>query len=202
MRDRVKEFQEAGIAGIDLYLACFGPALQVFSDAWPLTRGRARQQRKQKQKELYEQFDPYGVTPEDALDAARREVKQWRMEQLATIKRQHHLDALTEWYVLAWDAFRAPRFPADEGLKLARVVGLDFDLQVKNVVCQVKGDDIALWDSKTRRGNGSVGHIGAECIIDTLHQVAAVIREQNTGAGQVLLEKREAARRSHVADRT
>jgi len=30
---------------------------------------------------------------------------------------------LTEWYVLAWDAFRAPRFPADEALKLSRVVG-------------------------------------------------------------------------------
>ena len=52
------------------------------------------------------------MRPEDALEAARREVKQWRMEQLATVKRQHHLDALTEWYVLAWDAFRAPRFPA------------------------------------------------------------------------------------------
>ena len=32
------------------------------------------------------------------------------MEQLATFKRNHHLDPLTEWYVLAWDAFKAPRF--------------------------------------------------------------------------------------------
>src|ERR1019366_9497396 len=30
VRAKVKEFQEAGIGGIDLYLACFGPALQVF----------------------------------------------------------------------------------------------------------------------------------------------------------------------------
>src|SRR5207302_2647686 len=69
------------------------------------------------------------------------------MEQLATVKRQHHLDALTEWYVLAWDAFRAPRFPADEALKLARVVGLDFDQDIKKRVCEVKGDDVILWDS-------------------------------------------------------
>jgi hypothetical protein len=49
--------------------------------------------------------------------------------------------------VLAWDAFRAPRFPADEALKLARVVGLDFDQDVKKLVCEVKGDDVILWDS-------------------------------------------------------
>ena len=63
------------------------------------------------------------------------QVKRWRMEQLATVKRNHHLDPLTEWYVLAWDAFKAPRFPVDEALKLARVVGLDFDQQVKNQIC-------------------------------------------------------------------
>jgi len=54
----------------------------------------ARPQPKAKQRELFEEFDPYAVRPEDALEAARREVKQWRMEQLATVKRQHHLDAI------------------------------------------------------------------------------------------------------------
>jgi hypothetical protein len=95
---------------------------------------------------------------------------------------------LTEWYVLAWDAFRAPRFPADEALKLARVVGLDFDQQVKNVLCQVKGNDVVLWDSKTRRDAGKLGHVGDECMVDTLHQAAWTAREQNTGAARSLLE--------------
>jgi adenine-specific DNA methylase len=188
VRAKVKEFQEAGVGGIDLYLACFGPALQVFTEAWPLTRGTARPQPKTKQKGLFEEFDPYSVRPEDALEAARREVKQWRMEQLATVKRQHHLDALTEWYVLAWDAFRAPRFPADEALKLARVVGLDFDLDVKKKVCEIKGDDVVLWDSVTRHRNGSLGHVSAECMLDTLHWAAKTAREQNTGAAQSLIE--------------
>ena len=128
---RVAEFQEAGIGGVDLYLACFGPALQVFSENWPLTRGTAghpiQASRRRTSRPSRRGFDPYAVRPEDALDAARREVKQWRMDQLATVKRKHHLDPLTEWYVLAWDAFKAPRFPVDEALKLARVVGLDFD---------------------------------------------------------------------------
>jgi adenine-specific DNA methylase len=188
VRAKVKEFQVAGIGGIDLYLACFGPALQVFTEAWPLTRGTARPQPKTKQRDLFEEFDPYSVRPEDALEAARREVKQWRMEQLATVKRQHHLDALTEWYVLAWDAFRAPRFPADEALKLARVVGLDFDQDVKKKVCEMKSDDVILWDSVTRHRNGSLGHVSAECMLDTLHWAAKTAREQNTGAAQSLIE--------------
>ncbi|MCC7340603.1 MAG: DUF1156 domain-containing protein [Bryobacterales bacterium] len=188
VRDKVKEFQEAGIGGIDLYLASFGPALQVFTEAWPLTRGTARPQPKTKQRDRFEEFDPYAVRPEDALEAARREVKQWRMEQLATVKRRHHLDALTEWYVLAWDAFRAPRFPADEALKLARVVGLDFDQDVRKVVCEVKGDDVILWDSVTRHRNGSLRHVSADCMLDTLHWAAKVGRERNTGAAQSLIE--------------
>ncbi|HTQ55554.1 MAG TPA: DUF1156 domain-containing protein [Bryobacteraceae bacterium] len=189
VRAKVKAFQEAGVGGIDLYLACFGPALQVFTEAWPLTRGTARPQPKAKQRDLFEEFDPYSVRPEDALEAARREVKQWRMEQLATVKRQHHLDALTEWYVLAWDAFRAPRFPADEALKLARVVGLDFDQDVKKQVCEVKGDDVILWDSVTRHRNGSLRHVSAECMLDTLHWAAKTGREQNTGAARNLIEE-------------
>jgi adenine-specific DNA methylase len=189
VRSKVREFQEAGMGGIDLYLACFGPALQVFTEAWPLTRGTARPQPKTKQRDLFEEFDPYSVRPEDALEAARREVKQWRMEQLATVKRQHHLDALTEWYVLAWDAFRAPRFPADEALKLARVVGLDFDQDVKKQVCEVKGDDVILWDSITRHRNGSLRHVSEECMLDVLHWAAKTGREQNTGAARSLIEK-------------
>ncbi|MGA8352331.1 MAG: hypothetical protein WB773_31385, partial [Isosphaeraceae bacterium] len=174
VRERVGEFQEAGIVGVDLYLASFGPALQVFSESWPLRRGRAIQ----KPRELVlfpdEEFDPYAVWPEDALDAARREVKRWRMEQLATVKRQHHLDPLTEWYVLAWDAFKAPRFPVDEALKLARVVGLDFDRELKNQVCEVKSSDVVLWDSLTRKRKNKLGPVGGAVALDTLHQAATL----------------------------
>jgi len=91
--------------------------------------------------------------------------------------------------VLAWDAFRAPRFPSDEALKLARVVGLDFDQQVKNWVCEVKGDDVILSDSVTRHRNGKLHHVGEECMLDTLHWAAKTAREQNTGAARNLIEE-------------
>ncbi len=43
--------------------------------------------------------------------------------------RHQYLDVLTKWFILAWGAFRAPRFPVDEAMKLARVVGFDLDLE-------------------------------------------------------------------------
>ena len=128
VRTRVEEFQSAGIGGVDLYLASFGPALEEFSRHWPLKRGTPRPEplakKRRKQAELFEEeFDPYAVTPEDALDAARREVKTWRLNQLTHTKGRGDLDATTSWFVLAWDAFKAPVFSYDEGLRLARAVG-------------------------------------------------------------------------------
>jgi len=188
VRGKVREFQDAGLGGIDLYLACFGPALEIFSKSWPLVRGTARQKPKGYQDDLFGPWDPYGVKPEDALEAARREVKQWRLEQLATVKRQHHLDPLTEWYVLAWDAFRAPKFPADEALKLARVVGLDFDEEVKSVACAVSGEDVTLWDSQTRVTKSKLATASQAPMLDRLHEAAYTVRFQNTEAARNRLE--------------
>ena len=61
VRLRVEEFQEAGIGGVDLYLASFGPALEEFSRHWPLRRGTPREKpaarRRQRQRVLFEE-DP------------------------------------------------------------------------------------------------------------------------------------------------
>src|SRR5207248_5976058 len=55
VRSHVKEFQQAGITGVDLYLASFGPALEQFSRHWPLKRGTPRAKpealRRQRQSE-------------------------------------------------------------------------------------------------------------------------------------------------------
>ena len=59
VRSRVEEFQEAGISGVDLYLASFGPALEEFSRHWPLRRGTPRAKpetlRRRRQQQLFEE---------------------------------------------------------------------------------------------------------------------------------------------------
>lgn len=195
VRARVSEFQAAGIGGVDLYLASFGPALEEFSRHWPLKRGTPRPKpesvRRRKQAEMFEEeWDPYAVTPEDALDAARREVKRWRLEQLTHMKASDELDALTSWFVLAWDAFKAPVFPYDEALRLARAVGVDLDTQVVGVLAEKKGSDLRIWDSAARAAKGALGSPdGVRAMIDAVHHAAHAGRTRTLQAAQELLTK-------------
>lgn len=193
---KMKEFQDAGIGGVDLYLSSFGPALEVFSKHWPMKRGRAMQKpEKVRQIKLIEdeEWDPYAVTPEDALMEARAAVKAWRLDQLTTIKRQTMLDPVTEFFVLAWDAFQAPEFPADEALKLARVVGVNFDVQLNGKILELTGSSgsrqVKLLDSVTRHQKGMLGGIGVDPVLDALHHAARLVREQNLNTAREALKQ-------------
>lgn len=195
VRTRVAEFQQAGIGGVDLYLACFGPALEEFSRHWPLKRGTPRAKpeamKRRKQAEMFEdEWDPYAVTPEDALDAARREVKRWRLEQLTHMKSSDELDPLTSFFVLAWDAFKAPVFPYDEALRLARAVGVDLDTQVVGVLMEKKASDLVMWDSARRAAKGALGPAdGSRGMIDALHHAAHFGRTRTLQAAREMLAK-------------
>ncbi|NKI99972.1 DUF1156 domain-containing protein [Novosphingobium sp. SG707] len=193
VRARVDEFQQAGIQGVDLYLASFGPALEAFSRHWPLTRGTPAPEPKKKRRtqgDMFEQFDPYAVRPEDALNAARREVKARRLAQLASAKAQADMDGPTAFYVLAWDAFKAVSFPYDEALRLARAVGVDLDVQVIGRLAEKKAAEIKLWDSATRVAKGAVGPAdGSRGMIDALHHAAHVMRTRGAEAAQEMLEQ-------------
>jgi adenine-specific DNA methylase len=195
VRERIKEFQDAGIGGVDLYLASFGPALQKFSEHWPLRRGTPRPQpearKRRKQAEMFEEpWDPYEVTPEDALDAARREVKHWRLQQLTHMKGRTDLDPLTSFYVLAWDAFRAPKFDYDEALRLARAVGVDLDKDIIGHVAEKKSSDIILWDSAKRAAKGAIGPAdGSRSWLDAVHHAAYAARTRNLQHAQEMLNK-------------
>ena len=192
VRKRVAEFQDAGITGVDLYLASFGPALEEFSRDWPLRRGTPRdkpKQRRRTQRAAYDEaWDPYAVTPEDALDVARREVKRWRLEQLTHLKADADLDPATAFFVLAWDAFRAPVFPYDEGLRLARAVGVDPDRDVVGRLAEKKGSDLRLWDSARRAATGALGPVdGSRGMIDVLHHAAHRARARSLTAAREML---------------
>jgi adenine-specific DNA methylase len=196
VRERVQKFQDAGITGVDLYLASFGPALEKFSEFWPLERGTPRPQaelekKRKKQAELFpEEVDPYAVTPEDALTAARREVKSWRLEQLTHRKARTDMDPVTAWFVLAWDAFEAPVFPYDEALRLARAVGVDLDKEIVGRLATKKASDIVLLDSQQRAAKMFLGPAdGSRAMLDVLHHAAHAARARSLEAARELLEK-------------
>ena len=194
VRERVESFQEAGITGVDLYLASFGPALEEFSRHWPLQRGTPRpvpeteRRSRRQQALLQEETDPYAATPEDALDTARREVKRWRLEQLTHLKADADLDPPTAFFVLAWDAFKAPVFAYDEALRLARAVGIDLDKGVIGRLAEKKGSNVQLWDSTRRAAKGALGPTdGSRGMIDVVHHAANLARIQSLAAARELL---------------
>ena len=193
VRRRVGEFQDAGITGVDLYLASFGPALEEFSRHWPLKRGTPRElpaeRRGRRQRVLFEEeWDPYAATPEDALDAARREVKRWILEQLTHLKANADLDPVTSFFVLSWHAFRAPAFSYDEALKLARATGVDLDGEVVGRLAEKKGSDVRLWDSARRAAKGALGPAdGSRGMIDAIHHAANMARLRSLDAARDLL---------------
>ena len=193
VRTRVEEFQRAGITGVDLYLASFGPALEEFSRHWPLKRGTPREvpeeRRRRVQQELFEEeWDPYAATPEDALDAARREVKRWRLEQLTHLKANADLDPTTAFFVLAWDAFKAPTFSYDEALRLARAVGIDLDNDIVGRLAQKKGSNVLLWDSALRAAKGTLGPAdGSRGMIDAIHHAANMAHVRSLEAAREML---------------
>ena len=202
VRSRVEEFQEAGIAGVDLYLASFGPALEEFSRHWPLKRGTPRQKpetlRHRRQQVLFEEeWDPYAATPEDALDTARREVQRWRVNQLANLPANVDLDPTTAFFVLAWDTFKAPVFAYDEALGLSRAVGVNLDRDVVGRLAQKKGSNLRLWDSAERAAKGSLGPAnGSRGMIDAVHQAAHAARSRSVGTARDTLERAQVAQDS------
>ena len=191
VRKRVKEFQKAGIGGVDLYLASFGPALEEFSRHWPLERRSPRPRPKQRKRQLNifdEEWDPYATTPEDALDVARREVKRWRLDQLAHMRSDEDLDPVTAFFVLAWDAFKAPKFAYDEGLKLARAVGVNLETDVVRRLGAKSGQNLVLWDAPHRAAKGALGPAdGSRGMIDVLHHAAHLARSRSLDAALDML---------------
>ena len=191
VRARVAEFQQAGIAGVDLYLASFGPALEEFSRHWPLRRGAPRKtpEGRGRARPLDDDPDPWAVTPEDALDAARREVKRWRLERLTRLKADADLDPPTAFFVLAWDAFRAPVFAYDEALRLARAVGADLDGDIVGRLADKKAGDLRLRDSAARAAKGALGPAdGTRGMVDAIHHAAAAARRRGLAAARETLE--------------
>jgi adenine-specific DNA methylase len=100
-----ERMEENGITGIDLYLSAFGPALNVFSRSHPILDSSGEE-----------------VRPEQAFAEARKAIANYRFQKLVQTDTAG-FDPLTQWYLLAWDAFKAREFPFDEARQLALAIG-------------------------------------------------------------------------------
>jgi putative DNA methylase len=180
-RDRAAEFNAQGIKGVDLYLSTFGPVLAVISEHWPVLTSQVDERT----------GEPRPLRPETALDLAREEVIRLRKRGLL-LGREVQFDPTTDWVLMAWDAFRAARFPADEARKLALALGLDVesDLVAHRVVGK-KGSDVILLPPRQRRARGRV-NLEADAFdtwLDAVHTAMLVYDEDGAPACEAFLKR-------------
>ncbi|MBN1316152.1 MAG: hypothetical protein JXA42_11805, partial [Anaerolineales bacterium] len=102
-------------------------------------------------------------------------------------------DPVTDWVLMAWDAFAAEQFPYDEARKLAIALGVDLDRTIMSSkrLAVKKGQYIVLQTPVKRRRRGMVDdEVEAfEHWIDAAHTAMMVYQEDGAGACDVFLRK-------------
>ncbi|MBY0527367.1 MAG: DUF1156 domain-containing protein [Gemmataceae bacterium] len=180
-RQKAAEFEQQGIKGVDLYISTFGPVLAIISENWPVLTSQSDAK-----------GNPLPLKPGDALDLARTEVINRRKQGLL-LGRTVEFDPLTDWYLMAWDAFRAQQFPADEARKLAIALGRDLEADIikdKRLVTK-KGANVTLCLPAERRKKNMVDPEAESFphLIDALHTAMLVYEEEGEKACRVFLDR-------------
>lgn len=186
-REAMDRFSAAGIEGVDLLLATYGPALSVISAAWPVYSSESDESGRSRL-----------LKPEEALDAAREELVSRQMKRL--VGSEANLDPLTDFTMMAWDTFRAAEFPYDEARRLALAVGgLDVEDLVRAKLLEKKAGTVVLLEPKrrVRRGDDPTlpgvrpGATGFEAAIDAVHTLIYVAEVDGITAAKTLIDRAE-----------
>jgi hypothetical protein len=181
-REQAAQFEKDGIRGVDLYIATFGPVLSILSENWPVLTSEVDDRT----------GEPKPLRPEIALDLAREEVVQLRKRGLL-LGRVVQFDPITDWYLMAWDAFKAIEFPADEARKLALALGLDLEREIiaqKKLVAK-KSSTVVLQTPLARRKRDMVDpdKTTFECWIDAAHTAMMLYQEDGAQSCKAFLTK-------------
>ena len=180
-RETAESLQEQGISGVDLYIATFGPTLAILSENWPVLTSEYDEKT----------GEPKPLRPDVALDLARAEVVELRKHGL--LGRDTRFDPVTDWYLMAWDAFKAGEFPADEARKLALALGLDLerDIITRNRLLKKKGASVELQRPSARRGRGRVDPDADafDLWIDAAHTAMLLYEEEGPRATEMFLRR-------------
>jgi len=186
--DALERGHTQGLAGVDLLLSTYGPALSVLSSRWPVyaaeadeTTGRSRLLR-----------------PEEALTVARGEVL--RRERMRLVGRDIEFDPLTDFTLLAWSMFGAREFPYDEARKLALSISdLDLDDVANAKLLSSIEDKVRLTEPRLRLRRETDAHLPGidrsrgvvDVWVDVIHTAAYVTAQDGVGAAKRWLDERD-----------
>ena len=176
VRERLPILEKYDLRPLDIYLAAFGPALEVISNNWPIRRELANPLRPD---------DPFAVTPNDALQVARREVFAARRRHVSNLWANNPGDALTEFYILSQDSTGSATIPFDEANMVARCIGLELNEDPAKQIYERKGSNINLLTGKRRLEQGKISPSAPSFRnIDRVH--TAIALAGNTGVNSAI----------------
>lgn len=180
-RNAAKRFESAGIDGVDLLLATYGPALSVLSRAWPVYSSETENDGRSRL-----------LRPEEALGAAREEVVRLRKAEL--VGRDVAFDGITDFVLIAWQTFRAEEFPYDEARRLALAIGGgDVETLAAAKVLDKKAGSVRLLSPKERKRKVYRPVVDGEGtglpMVDVLHAVMIEASESSLGAAKALCDR-------------
>lgn len=176
VKEHAEKFALQGLRGQDTFIACFGPALQVLSEHWPVRRK-----------------DGNPVRPDEALDRARTIVSNWFMDRIAEGKAED-LDPQTRFYILSWYIQNAREYRYDEARKLGISLNVEVDKLISDKVMEKKGDFVRILKPQDRArvkgldaGAKSYGNVldlvqAAMCAYDAGKSMELTRFHQRTGA--------------------
>ena len=147
VRQRIPQLERYELKALDMYLASFGPALEMISTNWPIRRELANPDRPD---------DPFVVTPNDALQVARREVFAARREKISDLWANNPGDQLTEFYILAQDSAGSATIPFDEANMMARCIGIELSDSAASSIYVKKNSNVTLLTGVERFARGLV----------------------------------------------
>ena len=147
VRERLPQLEKYDLRPLDIYLASFGPALEVISNNWPIRRELANPHRP---------GEPFAVTPNDALQVARREVFAARRRRISDLWANNPGDPLTEFYILSQDSAGSATIPFDEANMVARCIGLELGEDPARQIYDKKGSNINLLTGRRRFEQGKI----------------------------------------------
>ncbi len=127
VRERVEEkatiLEDWGMAGIDLLLGCFGPALEVLSAQYPVLHQDGTQ-----------------VRPEEIFQVTRKTLIKHLFKKY-TDSHDLLLDKEMQFYSVIWSLLQAQSFDFDEARQIALAVGIEIkELENRKILKKDKGD--------------------------------------------------------------
>ena len=180
VQEDIPRLQSYGLSPVDLYLAAFGPALQVISENWGAERAVANPARPENE---------FAVTPGDALEVARREVIAHRTREISERWADGAVDALTRFYILAQDGAGAAVIPFDEANLFARAMGVDLTGPDARRILTKQGDKVTLKPAQDRMAENLISEQRpAQTLLDQAHTAIALTHRQGSAAAQEWLQ--------------